>query len=76
MIFLQEALVEEWFETMKHFKVELKEFDVVVDGNIGLIWGFYVEDFQKVGEKPERILVRFSEARRRAEGGLGNTDKP
>ena len=66
-------VIEEWFETMKYIKVELKDFDVVIDGNIGLIWGYYVEDFQEVGKKPERNLVRFSETRRRTEGGHWET---
>jgi hypothetical protein len=66
-------IIEEWLETMKYFKVELKEFDVVIDGNIGLVWGYFVEDFQGVGKKPERNLVRFSETLRRTEGGHWET---
>jgi hypothetical protein len=66
-------IIEEWLETMKYFKAELKESDVVIDGNIGLIWGYFVEDFQEVGKKPERNLVRFSETCRRTEGGHWET---
>jgi ketosteroid isomerase-like protein len=61
--------LEEWFKTMKYYEIELEDFNVEVDGDIGLVWGFFVEDFQEVGKPPERNRIRFSATSRRIEDG-------
>jgi hypothetical protein len=61
--------LEAFFKTMKYFRVEPGEFHVEVEGNIGLIWGIFIENFQIVGKPPERVRVRFSTTYRRAENG-------
>jgi hypothetical protein len=72
-------LLEDFFNMFKYYKIELEDFNVVVDGDVGLIWGFFVEDFQEVGKPPERNRVRFSATGRRIENGrwvtlLGHRD--
>jgi hypothetical protein len=72
-------LIEDFFKMFKYYKIKPEDFNVKVDGDIGLIWGFFVEDFQVAGKPPERNRVRFSATARRIENGrwvtlLGHRD--
>ncbi len=61
--------LEAWFDKMEHYEIEVEDLQVSVVSDIGLAWGFHVEDFQVKGRPPERIRVRFSGTYRRAEDG-------
>jgi ketosteroid isomerase-like protein len=56
-----------WLETQKtffagmdYYRVQLNEVQAAVDGNIGLAWGFFTEDFKRKGHAPEKARVRFT----------------
>ena len=40
---------------MKYYKIELEDFNVEVDGDIGLIWGFFVDVFIKTVSKTKAV---------------------
>jgi hypothetical protein len=75
----RKQLIEGFFKGFEYYRIEPEDFIVKVDGGIGLIWGFFVEDFQEMGKPPERNRVRFSATARRIENGrwvtlLGHRD--
>jgi hypothetical protein len=75
----RKQLIENFFNTFEYYKIKPEDFNVMVDGDVGIIWGFFVEDFQEVGKPPERNRVRFSGTARRTENGrwitlLGHRD--
>jgi hypothetical protein len=43
-----------------YYRMHLDEVYSDVDGNIGLAWGFYTEDFKLKGRSPEKVRVRFT----------------
>ena len=61
--------VKGFLKTMKYHNRKLEYFHVAVDGDIGLVWGFIVEDFQIIDKPPEKYRIRFSKTFRRTEDG-------
>jgi ketosteroid isomerase-like protein len=49
-----------FFGSMEYYRMELNELHADVDGNIGLAWGFFTEDFKEKGRPPEKVRVRFT----------------
>ena len=45
---------------MDYYRFEFDELETAVDGEIGLAWGFFTEDFKVKGREPEKARVRFS----------------
>jgi hypothetical protein len=43
-----------------YYRMHLDEVHTDVDGNIGLAWGFYTEDFKLKERSPEKVRVRFT----------------
>lgn len=41
-----------------YYRMHLDEVHTNVDGNVGLAWGFYTEDFRLKGRSPEKLRVR------------------
>ena len=54
------ATLERFFSQMEYFHLELADLQTSVEGEIGLAWGVFIEDFQEKGRPPERARVRFS----------------
>jgi ketosteroid isomerase-like protein len=50
---------------MEYFRITEVDFEVSADGDIGLAWGFFTEEFQPRGGDPERVRVRFTLTARR-----------
>ncbi len=54
---------------MNRYRMETETLRTAVDGDLGLAWGWYVEDFQEKGLPPERARVRFTQAMRKDADG-------
>lgn len=59
-----------FFDSVDYYRVTPGESTVVVDGVIGLIWGFHMEEIKHKGRPPERYRVRSSATLKR--DALGN----
>ena len=53
-------VLEQFFGQLDYYRLELKDLQTSVSGDIGLAWGVYIEEFQEKGCPPERARVRFS----------------
>ena len=51
---------KEFFGGMDYYRIELDKVQTEVEGNIGLAWGFFTEDFKRKGRSPEKVRVRFT----------------
>ncbi len=51
---------EAWLGTLENYRLRFEELHAAVDGDIGLAWGVYIEEFQHKGQPPERARVRFT----------------
>ena len=49
-----------FFASKEYYRVELNELHADVDGNVGLAWGFFTEDFKDKDRAPEKVRVRFT----------------
>ena len=47
-------------DEFEKFKWWIEELNVRIDGDIGLAWGFHIEDFKVKGREPELAKVLFS----------------
>jgi ketosteroid isomerase-like protein len=63
-----EAL-QSWLGRFEHYTITVEQIETTVDGDIGLAWGFYKEEFALRGREPEVIRGRFSEVVRRDPSG-------
>ncbi len=66
------AGVRRFLASMEYFRIELDEIHTAVDGDVGLAWGFFTEDFQVRGRAPEKVRVRFTTTLRRDKAGWRN----
>ena len=63
------ASIQQFFAAMERYRITQEEIHTAVDGDIGLAWGFFTEDFQIRGRAPEKVRVRFTVAIKREAGG-------
>jgi len=61
-----------FFSSKDYFRIELDEIHTAVDGDVGLAWGFFTEDFQVRGQEPEKVQVRFTFTLKRDADGWRN----
>jgi len=66
-------LLGRFFKRMERYRIEPGELHVEIVGDIGLVWGFHIEDFQISGKSPERIRVRTSSTYRWTKDGTWET---
>lgn len=59
------ASVKGFFAVFDYFRVKLDEVHTAIDGDIGIAWGYYTEDFQPKGGEPQLVRARFSGTWRR-----------
>jgi ketosteroid isomerase-like protein len=52
--------IKAFFATKEYYRAEFNELHTAVDGDIGLAWGFYTEDFKDKGRTPEKLRIRFT----------------
>jgi len=69
---VKEILVR-FFDSVDYYRVTPGESTIVVDGEIGLIWGFHTEEIKHRGRPPERYRVRSSATLRRDASGNWRT---
>jgi hypothetical protein len=62
--------IRPFFASVEYYRITDEEIHTAVDGDVGLAWGFFTEDFQVRGRAPERIRVRFTTAFKREGDGL------
>jgi ketosteroid isomerase-like protein len=62
-------VLESFYRQMDYYRLELKDLQTSVTGDVGLAWGVYIEEFQEKGRPPERARVRFSKALTRSARG-------
>ncbi|MGE0599137.1 MAG: ester cyclase [Dehalococcoidia bacterium] len=58
-----------FYDRHKGIVTTLEELQTAVDGDVGLAWGVYTEQFQIAGRPLERARVRFSQTMRRDQDG-------
>ena len=64
------TILKTWFNTIEHYKVTPEEINIVIDGSdIGLAYGFHIEEVKHKGQPPEKIRVRFSSTFRKGKDG-------
>lgn len=56
----QLVTVREILASLEYNRATLDELHTAVDGNIGLAWGFFIEEFRVRGRAPETVRVRFT----------------
>jgi hypothetical protein len=61
--------LQSWLGQFEHYTITVEQVETAVDGDIGLAWGFYKEEFALRGREPEVICGRFSEVMRRDPSG-------
>jgi ketosteroid isomerase-like protein len=58
-----------FFDTFETFRMTFESLETAVSGQLGMAWGWFIEDFQHKGVAPERARVRFSQTMRKDEDG-------
>ena len=54
--------------SVEYYRVTAYEVHTAVDGDLGLAWGFFTEEFHVRGRVPEKVGVRFTTALKREAG--------
>ena len=65
----RERQLERFFNQKASYSLVLEDCETAVEGNIGLAWGTYLEQWQDQGQPPEQARVRFSKVLTRGERG-------
>lgn len=60
---------QSWLGSMLYYRIAIDEIHTAVDGDIGIAWGFYHEEFQARGREAEVRRGRFSEVIKRGSTG-------
>lgn len=63
------AVIEAFFASMEYFRIVGEEIHTAVDGDVGLAWGTFTEQFQVRGREPEEVRVRFTSTVRKGPDG-------
>ena len=63
------ATIQKFFASLERYRITEEEIHTSVDGDIGLAWGFFTEDFQVRGRAPETVRVRFTVTVKKEAGG-------
>lgn len=60
--------IRPFFATVEYYRITDEEIHTAVDGNVGLAWGFFTEEFHVRGRAPEKVRVRFTTVLKREAG--------
>lgn len=52
--------IDQYFSNMEYFRHVDMDVNTWSEGDLGLAWGFFTEEFQHKGQPPETVRVRFS----------------
>jgi len=58
-----------WLESIESYSIVIDELHTAAEGNVGIAWGYYREEFRTTGGAPEVMRGRFSEVMKRDENG-------
>jgi len=61
--------LEQFFGQKMSYSVALQELQTAVEGDVGLAWGVFLEQWQDKGQPPEQARVRFSKVLTRGAQG-------
>lgn len=64
------ARIKKFFADKDYFRITVNQIRTAVDGDFGLAWGFFTEEFQVRGKAPERVTVRFTSTYRKDKAGM------
>jgi ketosteroid isomerase-like protein len=64
-----ERQLERFFTQKASYSLVLEDCETAVEGDVGLAWGTYLEQWQDHGQPPEQARVRFSKVLTRGERG-------
>jgi len=53
--------IKQFLDSMEYYHTKFEELYTSVEGDIGLAWGIFVEEFKVKGRPPEKARVRFTE---------------
>ena len=63
-----------WFDTIEYYKITPEEINILIDGDdIGLVYGFYIDEIKHKGQTPEKNKVRFTFTYRKGKDGKWHT---
>lgn len=65
----RERPLERFFNQKASYSLVLEDCETAVEGDVGLAWGTYLEQWQDQGQPPEQARVRFSKVLTRGERG-------
>jgi len=49
-----------WLDQMENYRTYIENMRFEIDGNVGMMWGFHIEEFKRKGKPPEKVRVRSS----------------
>jgi ketosteroid isomerase-like protein len=61
--------LQTWFAQFEQYTITDEQIETSIDGDTGLAWGFYKEEFTVRGQEPEVIRIRFTEVLKRDSSG-------
>ena len=62
-------ILQLFFNSLESYKIIPGERNIVIDGNIALVWGSHVEEIKHVGQPSERVNVRGTATYKRNSDG-------
>ena len=63
-----------WFDTIEYYRITPEEINILIDGeDIGLVYGFYIDEVKHKGQTPEKNKVRFTVTCRKGKDGKWHT---
>jgi len=62
------AVIRTFLASAEYYRATLDEIHTAVDGDIGLAWGFFTEQFHVRGRAPEKVRIRFTTVLKREAG--------
>lgn len=54
------SVLQNWLDGMTHYKIHVEQIYTKLEGNVGLAWGFFTEEFQLKEGQPQVVTVRFT----------------
>lgn len=62
------GVIGKFLASAEYYRATLEEIQTAVDGDIGLAWGVFTEEFHIRGRPPEKVRVRFTTALKNKDG--------
>ena len=56
----EKEIIDRFLASVEYYRITEDEMQTAVDGDIGLAWGIFTEEFHVRGRTPEKVSVRFT----------------